>query len=222
MVGMKADMGGAAGLLGGFQACVLSGAVKTQPLHCILCLAENAVGPHATRPDDIHTFYSGKTVEVNDTDAEGRLVLADGVAYAVKHLNPSVLLDMATLTGAQGVTTGEHIGALYANTDNIEAIGVSIGKASGDLVHPVPYVPEFFRGEYKSEVADMKNYMKNPKNAGVSCGGQFIGNHLGDFENEGEWMHLDMAFPAVGSDKRGTGYGVAFVQLLVDHLNKAE
>ena len=67
----------------------------------MLCLAENAVGPKATRPDDIHTFYSGKTVEINNTDAEGRLVLGDGVAYARKNLGADVVVDMATLTGAQ-------------------------------------------------------------------------------------------------------------------------
>ncbi|EQC36919.1 hypothetical protein SDRG_05746 [Saprolegnia diclina VS20] len=221
MAGMKADMGGAAGLLGAFDAAVRSGNVRTRPLHCILCIAENAVGPNATRPDEVHTFYSGKTVEVNDTDAEGRLVLADGVAYAVKHLHPALLLDMATLTGAQGIATGSHMGALYTNTDDLEAMAVAAGKASGDLVHPVPYVPEFFRPEYKSHVADMKNYMSNPRNAGVSCGGQFIANHMTDYlDGDGQWMHIDMASPVEHSDKRATGYGVGFVQSLLEQLHK--
>ncbi|CAK4082637.1 unnamed protein product [Aphanomyces euteiches] len=218
MQGMKDDMGGAAGLLGGFQAAVQSHSITDRPLHCVLCLAENAIGPKATRPDDIHTFYSGKTVEVNDTDAEGRLVLADGVAYAVKHLNPHLLVDMATLTGAQGIITGQRIAALYANTDEAEAGAVAAGRRSGDLVHPVPYAPEFFRPEYASDIADMKNYMKNTKNAAVSCAGQFIGNHLGDFETKGQWMHVDMAFP-VASEGRATGFGVAFVQALVETYN---
>lgn len=72
-----------------------------QRLHAVFCLAENAVGPHATRPDDIHTLYSGKTVEINNTDAEGRLVLGDGVAYARRDLKAEWVVDMATLTGAQ-------------------------------------------------------------------------------------------------------------------------
>ena len=76
-------------------------------LHAVFCLAENAVGPHALRPDDIITLYSGRTVEVNNTDAEGRLVLGDGVAYASKDLKADVIVDMATLTGAQGLATGE-------------------------------------------------------------------------------------------------------------------
>ena len=99
MPGMKRDCGGAAGVLGAFYVAVENG--FKDRLHCVLCLAENSVGPLATRPDDVHTMYSGKTVEINNTDAEGRLVLADGVAYAAKDLNCDVVLDMATLTGAQ-------------------------------------------------------------------------------------------------------------------------
>ncbi|EQC36917.1 hypothetical protein SDRG_05744 [Saprolegnia diclina VS20] len=221
MVGMKDDMGGAAGLLGAFLATVTSGAAGTElPLHCILCLAENAVGPNATRPDDIHTMYSGKTVEINNTDAEGRLVLADGVAYAVAHLSPAFLLDMATLTGAAGIVTGAKIGAMYANTDDIEAFGSAAGKTSGDLVHPVPYVPEFYRPEYKSPVADMKNLMANTRNAGVSCGGQFIANHMADFvDGDGQWMHVDMGFPVAHDDHRATGYGVGLLMALFTDLN---
>jgi probable aminopeptidase NPEPL1 len=232
MVGMKSDMGGAAGLLGGFEAAVLSGIMTTTPLHCILCLAENAVGPLATRPDDVHLLYSGKAVEVNDTDAEGRLALGDGVAYAVRHLNPNVILDMATLTGAQGIATGMRMGAMYTNSDAIEGLAIAAGKESGDLVHPVPYIPEFFRQEYSSAVADMKNYMKNPKNAGVSCAGQFVGNHLGAFletdynhvkngqHNQNIWIHIDMAYPVdYKEDKRATGYGVGFVLSILERLN---
>lgn len=80
-------------------ACLCQG--FSQNLHAVFCLAENAVGPHATRPDDIHTLYSGKTVEINNTDAEGRLVLGDGVAYARKDLKADWVVDMATLTSAQ-------------------------------------------------------------------------------------------------------------------------
>lgn len=99
MPGMKRDCGGAAGILGAFYAAVKSG--FKQNLHAVFCMAENAVGPTAYRPDDILTMYSGRTVEVNNTDAEGRLVLADGVVYAQKDLKAGIILDMATLTGAQ-------------------------------------------------------------------------------------------------------------------------
>uniref|UniRef100_A0A8C0NV67 Cytosol aminopeptidase domain-containing protein n=1 Tax=Canis lupus familiaris TaxID=9615 RepID=A0A8C0NV67_CANLF len=99
MPGMKRDCGGAAAVLGAFRAAIKQGFKDN--LHAVFCLAENSVGPNATRPDDIHLLYSGKTVEINNTDAEGRLVLADGVSYACKDLGADIILDMATLTGAQ-------------------------------------------------------------------------------------------------------------------------
>ena len=97
-------------------------------------------------------MYSGKTVEVNNTDAEGRLVLADGVSYASKHLHPRVIIDMATLTGAQGVATGRKHGAIYTNDESLEVLAVKCGQLTGDLVHPMPYCPEFFAPEFTSEV----------------------------------------------------------------------
>jgi leucyl aminopeptidase len=103
MPGMKTDMGGSAGVLCAFRSLVLDGAhlasATPTPIHALLCIAENGIGPNATRPDDIHVMYSGKTVEINNTDAEGRLVLSDGCAFAAKHLNPEIIIDMATLTG---------------------------------------------------------------------------------------------------------------------------
>ncbi|XP_063900519.1 probable aminopeptidase NPEPL1 isoform X3 [Zophobas morio] len=104
MCGMKMDMGGSAGCFGAFVSLVESGKLKTS-LHCLLCIAENSVSSKATRPDDVHLLYSGKSVEVNNPDAEGRLVLADGLAYAAKRYAPGLLVDMATLTGAQGTAT---------------------------------------------------------------------------------------------------------------------
>lgn len=218
MPGMKRDMGGAAGVLGGFQAAVASDICK-KPLHCILCIAENAVGPLATRPDDVHIMYSGKSVEINNTDAEGRLVLGDGVAYAARHLQPEVLLDMATLTGAQGVATGNKIASLYCNDESLESTLVKQGQYSGDLCHGMPYCPEFFRSEFSSAVADMKNSVKDRANGQVSCAGQFIGNHLGDYVKAGRWAHIDMAYPSfTKGDERATGYGVALVLSMVKAL----
>lgn len=118
MPGMKRDCGGAAAILGAFYAAVKGG--FNQNLHAIFCMAENSVGPLATRPDDIHTLYSGRTVEINNTDAEGRLVLSDGVAYAQKDLNASIILDVATLTGAQGIATGKYHAAIMSNREDWE------------------------------------------------------------------------------------------------------
>ena len=151
MAGMKRDMGGSAAVLGAFDALVRSNQC-TAPLHALLCIAENSISNEATRPDDIHTLYSGghllpsyarpfltvcvcgsigKTVEINNTDAEGRLVLSDGCAYAARHLRPAVILDMATLTGAQLIATGTRFGALYCNNDELEDLGRRAGVYSG-------------------------------------------------------------------------------------------
>eukprot|EP00035_Acanthoeca_spectabilis_P009711 m.171478 g.171478 ORF g.171478 m.171478 type:complete len:543 (-) comp14813_c0_seq1:2075-3703(-) len=208
MPGMKRDMGGAAAVMEAFFAAAKTGASVT--LTAVLCLAENAVGPDATRPDDIHTFFSGKTVEINNTDAEGRLVLADGVAYAIKRFEPSVIVDICTLTGAQGVATGKHFGAVMASSEGLERRAVLAGRACGDMCHPVPYAPELFSNEFRSEVADMKNSVANRSNAQVSCAGQFIGNHIDWDTFKGEWLHIDMASPA-HFNERGTGYGVALL-----------
>ena len=144
------DCGGAAAMLATFSSAVRAGA--TQRLHLVCCLAENAIGPGALRNDDIITLYSGKTVEINNTDAEGRLVLGDGVAYATKHLSPHLVIDMATLTGAQLVATGKRHAAVVSNRDDLEAAAIAAGRASGDLVAPLPFAPEFFRAEFKSTV----------------------------------------------------------------------
>ncbi len=211
MPGMKADMGGSAAVAGAFFAAVRAG--YGQRLHALLCLAENAVGPEAVRPDDIIKLYSGKTIEVNNTDAEGRLVLADGVAHAAAHLTPDVIVDLATLTGAQLVATGRRHAGIVANEDEIEQRAIQAGRLSGDLVHPLPYVPEFYRKEFESKVADLKNSVKDRMNAQSSCAAQFIAESLGDYT--GPWLHIDLAGPAT-TDERGTGFGVALlIQMFV-------
>ena len=110
MAGMKMDMGGSAAVLGSFICAVkmhqTTNRKLLRPLHALLCIAENSVDERSMRPDDVITMLSGRTVEVNNTDAEGRLVLADGCCYASRHLNPSTVIDIATLTGAQLIATG--------------------------------------------------------------------------------------------------------------------
>ncbi len=206
MPGMKTDMGGAAAVLCAFEAAVQLG--HSERLTAVLCIAENAVGPDAIRPDDILRPYSGRSIEVNNTDAEGRLVLADGLAWVTDHREPDEIVDLATLTGAQAMATGSKHAALYANADAIEARAIASGKRTGDLCFPIPYVPEFFRNEFKSQVADMKNSVKNRRNAQSSCAGQFLNNHLG--KHTGAWLHVDMAAPSTSAG-RGTGYGVGLL-----------
>jgi len=214
MSGMKMDMGGSAAVLGAFEAAASCG--LHSDLTAILCLAENAIGPEAFRNDDVLTMYSGKTVEVNNTDAEGRLILADGVAYACRHLRPSLVVDVATLTGAQLVATGRRHAAVVSNQEGLERLAVKVGRSSGDLVHPLPYCPELFNGEFKSELADMKNSVKDRMNAQSSCAGHFIEQHLVDARGEayqGGWLHIDIAGPAFLGE-RGTGYGVPLLVAL--------
>lgn len=210
MPGMKGDMGGAAAVLGAFRAAALTGV--DYAVTAILCLAENAVGPDATRPDDILTLKSGKTVEINNTDAEGRLVLGDGVAWACAQGQLDLLVDMATLTGAALVATGKVHAALYCNDEALEQRAVVVGREIGEPCHPLPYAPELFRKEFKSAVADMKNSVKDRANGQSSCAGQFVGNHLP--EDPPRWLHVDIAGPAWGSGDRGTGYGVGLLYAL--------
>ncbi len=213
MPSMKGDMAGAAAVLGALIAAVKCRVPVT--IHAFFCLAENAIGPQALKPDDIITLFSGKTVEINNTDAEGRLVLADGLAYATQVFNPDLAIDIATLTGAQLVATGKRHAGILANSAALEARAVQAGLHTGDLVFPMLYCPELLRSEFKSKVADMKNSVKDRMNAQSSCAGHFIGEHLGTYQ--GQWLHVDIAGPAWAED-RGTGFGVALLfDLLFNH-----
>ena len=218
MCGMKMDMGGAAALMGAFEAAVAIGTETS--LHCALCLAENAVGPGAFRNDDVLTFFSGVTCEVNNTDAEGRLVLSDGVAHATTPGTlpggrvPDLVVDMATLTGAQMVATGKHHAGIFTNDEATELAAVAAGKRTGDLCHPLPYAPEFHRAQFQSKVADFKNSVAARNDAQASCAGNFIGESLHK-DYAGAWLHVDIAGPAF-KDDRATGFGVALVLGLLE------
>jgi len=217
MSNMKADMGGSAAVLGAFLALAKTGCPDR--LYALLCLAENAVGPDSYRPDDILHMHSGKTVEINNTDAEGRLVLADGVSYAARDLKADVVIDAATLTGAALITTGNIISCFATNRDGLEALSVDAGRATGDVTHPLLFVPEFLKSEFASKVADMRNSVKNRMNAQSSCAAQFVYNHIEDVNPA--WIHLDIAGPAF-RDGRGTGYGVALMADIVRRITPAD
>ena len=212
---MKADMGGSAAVLGAFLA--LARHHKSSPITLLMCLAENAIGPIAYKPDDVITMHSGKTVEINNTDAEGRLLLADGCSYAARVLNCDIVLDAATLTGAQGVATGNHFAAVICNDESVEAALCSAGQASGDMVWPLPFAPEFYRSEFASPIADMRNSVKNRSNAQVSCAAEFI--HWNIDGSKAKWGHVDLAYPAFRMN-RGTGFGVALLFDAVRRLAK--
>ena len=213
MSGMKCDMGGAAAVFAGFLCAVMLEVERE--VSCVLCLADNAISPRSLRNDDIIRLKSGITVEVNNTDAEGRLVLSDGVWHA-SQFGPDCIIDMATLTGAQGIATGKHHAAVFTDSDAWEQRMVAHGKASGDLLMPILYAPEFHNPEFSSKVADYRNSVRNRSNAQSSCAGQFIMNNLKHFS--GAHVHIDLAGPAFQSEA-ATGYGVG---LLVDVLTKGK
>jgi len=213
MEGMKCDMGGAAAVFGAFR--VLVAARCQHRVSLVLCLAENAIGPAAYKPDDVLTMHSGKTVEINNTDAEGRLLLADGVSWAARELEADTVLNAATLTGAQMIATGSVHAALISNDAELEQTLVAAGYASGDLLHPLPFAPELYRQEFSSQVADMCNSVRNRMNAQSACAAQFVYNHL---DGTGvRWAHVDLAGPAFRNG-RGTGYGVAVLAAAVQAI----
>ena len=213
MVGMKTDMGGAAAVLGAFLGLVKGG--SPCKVSAILCLAENAIGPLAYKNDDVIQMHSGYHVEINNTDAEGRLCLGDGVSYAARTLKADIVVDIATLTGAQGVATGHLHGALLSDDEELERVFVESGRRSGDLVHPLPFAPEFHREEFKSQVAHMRNSVANRANAQVSCAAEFVRWHLDG--TKARWAHVDMAYPSKRGG-RATGFGVALLAEAVRSL----
>lgn len=217
MEGMKSDMGGAAAVLGAFRVLVKGG--YPGRLSLLLCMAENSVDSRSYKPDDIIPMHSGKTVEINNTDAEGRLLLADGLSWAARELKADVLFDAATLTGAQLVSTGKVHAAIVSNDEELEAHVVASGQRSGDLCHPLPFAPELYQPEFRSAVADMRNSVANRMNAQSACAAQFLYAHIEDAPGASRrrWCHIDLAGPAFPKD-RGTGFGVALVAEAVRSL----
>jgi probable aminopeptidase NPEPL1 len=213
MSGMKCDMGGGAAVLGAFRALVASKCPHR--VVALVPLAENAIGPNSYRPDDILHMHSGKRVEINNTDAEGRLLLADAVSYAARVIKADVIMDAATLTGAQLLATGKRHAAVVSNREGLEGLAVEAGRRSGDLTHPLPFAPEFFQAEFKSEVADMRNSVKDRYNAQSSCAGQFVYSHIQELNVP--WLHIDLAGPAFPG-KRATGFGVALMRDVAMHV----
>jgi len=207
---MKADMAGAAACLGAFRLLVAAG--FDRPLSLLLPIAENSIGRHAYRNDDILRMHSGKTVEINNTDAEGRLLLADAVSWAGRVLGAATILDAATLTGAQLVATGKVFAAVMSNDEQLEAHAVAAGRATGDHVLPLLFAPELFKAEFRSKVADMTNSVADRNNAPSSAAGQFIYNHLDGLDVR--WAHVDLAGPAF-PDGRATGFGAQLLAELV-------
>ncbi len=213
---MKSDMGGAAAIIGAMQAiAVLAPAVRVIGY---LSIAENMPSGSAQRPSDVLTIYGGKTVEVLNTDAEGRLVLADALARSAED-SPDVVVDVATLTGAQVVALGTRISAVMANDDALRDAVVAAADRAGEAMWPMPLPAELRKG-LDSAVADLANVAPD-RNGGMLVAGLF----LREFVPAGvRWAHLDIAGPSFNdgqphgyTPKGGTGAATrALVQIAVD------
>jgi leucyl aminopeptidase len=213
---MKADMSGAAAVLAAVQAIAELGAVVN--VIGYLPLAENMPGGGAQRPSDVITIYGGKTVEVLNTDAEGRLVLADALARSGAD-GPSLLVDVATLTGAQVVALGNRTAGVMASDDALAAAVADSAKRAGEAMWPMP-LPEDLRKGLESAVADIAN-VSGDRGGGMLAAGLF----LREFVPAGvRWVHLDIAGPAFNDGgpygyvtKGGTGAAVrTLVQIATD------
>ncbi|HEV2317450.1 MAG TPA: leucyl aminopeptidase, partial [Thermoplasmata archaeon] len=188
MAEMKFDKSGACAVLGIVRAASL---LKVPPrVVGVMACAENLPSGSAYRPSDVVRTYNGKTIEVTDTDAEGRVVLADALAYAVDKYHPDEVIDLATLTGAQVVALGENIGAVVGNRDPLAQALEQAGQAVGEPLWQLP-LTDPHRDMVKSDVADVRNALE-PKYAGCLLGAAFLENFVGDTA----WAHLDIAGPA--------------------------
>lgn len=165
-------------------------------------------------------MLSGKTAEISNTDAEGRLVLADGVFYAKNTLKAEVIIDMATLTGAQAYACGKLHAGLMTNSDEWETKALKAGRSSGDLCHPFVFAPDLHFGDLNSSVADMKNSnLGSTVGPPSSIGGLFIGAHI-DFGKDLHWLHFDIASPAIHNE-RSTAFGVPLICKLLGEFTDA-
>ena len=219
MMAMKSDMAGSAAIL-----ATLTALEQLQPnvrVTALMMMAENAISGTAQRPSDVIKHYGGTTVEVINTDAEGRLVLADGLAFADINLDPDYLVDIATLTGAATLGLGRQYAAMYTR-DNVLAAQLSkAGEASGDRVWHMPLVDDY-KDSLGSDIADFNhNASKGKYSAGSVTAALFLENFVGTRR----WVHLDIAGTARSevdageNSKGGTGFGVRLLTEWITSLS---
>ncbi|QGJ71154.1 putative cytosol aminopeptidase [Planctomycetales bacterium 10988] len=210
MLNMKADMAGGATVLGAMQAI---GWLKL-PVNAIgvIGLVENMPGSQAYKLGDVLTSRNGKTIEVHNTDAEGRLVLADALDVACEQ-GADHLIDLATLTGACVVALGLEVAGVMSNDDEWQEIFLEAAKTSGEYAWPLPMFPEY-RDQIRGTIADIKN-VGNGRWGGAITAGKFLQEFVGDTP----WVHVDIAGPSFiekATDWQDTGGSGAFVRTLVE------
>jgi len=213
---MHTDMAGAATVLATIKALAELGSKKK--VIAIIPATENLVSGDAYKPADIIRSYSGKTVEIKNTDAEGRLILADALSYAIKNFDPRYVVDLATLTGACIVALGFRYAGLFSNNLDLQKQIKSASADSNEKVWALP-LDDSFKDQMKSPVADLSNLGSAGRYAGASTGAAFLAHFVG----ETPWAHLDIAGPAFQSKETeawnpptyATGFGVKLLVNLI-------
>ena len=210
---MRTDMAGAAVVMYALKSA--SELKLSRNLYAVLPLTENMLSNDSYRPGDVFTAYNGTTVEIGNTDAEGRLVLADAIAFTEKKLKPDWIIDIATLTGACLMTFGELVAGYVTTDDGMGKILEDAGTATGELIWRLPLFKDY-EENVKSDIADICN-VPAERNAGTIMGGIF----LKSFVTTKRWTHIDIASTARATKQRGyrpknaTGFGV---RLLVEAI----
>jgi leucyl aminopeptidase len=216
MIHMKCDMAGGAAVLGAMQ--LIADLRLSCRLTAIVPACENVIDGKSFVPSDVIQSYSGKSIEVTDTDAEGRLVLADGLSYLIKNYKPQTVIDVATLTGSAVSTFGYECGALFTNNEQLSKKIQKAGFDIGERLWPLP-LWDTYKTDIESELADVKNY-SGKLVAGAISAAKFLEYFT---ENHPSWAHLDMAGVSFVDDefaktKHATAYGVHLITNYIENL----
>jgi leucyl aminopeptidase len=216
MLHMKCDMAGGAAVLGAMQ--LVADLQLPIRVTAIVPCCENAVDSKSFLPSDVIKSYSGSTIEIIDTDAEGRLILADGLSFMIKNYKPEILVDIATLTGSSVGTFGYECAALFTNDETLSQKLQHSGDEIGERLWPLP-LWDAYKSDIESDIADVKNYSGKPV-AGAISAAKFL-EHFTDGHTS--WAHLDIAGVAFGDDefaksKHATAYGVHLLTHFIENI----
>jgi len=223
MVTMKSDKSGGSAVLGIMKA--ISEMNLPVEVHGFVGAVENMIGGDAYKPDDVLVAKNGKTIEIRNTDAEGRLVLADTLCYAQQEVKSDYLFDFATLTGACVVGVGHYTSGVMGNCDEMKSLVVDAAKRSGELATALDFNP-YLKKTIKSEIADVCN-ISNTRYGGAITAGQFLSEFI-DKDHTDKWAHIDIAGPAFvehawGENPHGaSGAGVRMMVKLIEKLAEDE
>src|SRR6218665_148843 len=216
MVHMKCDMAGGAAVLGAMQ--LIADLKLPVKLTAIVPACENSVDAHSFLPSDVIQSYAGHSIEIIDTDAEGRLILADGLSYLIKNYKPDTVVDLATLTGSVVGTLGYECAGLFTNNEELSKKLREAGDSIGERLWQLP-LWDAYTPDIESEIADVKNYSGKPV-AGAISAAKFLEFFT---DKHTSWAHLDIAGVAFGDDefaktKHATAYGVHLITNFIENL----